>query len=113
VLTDGDEVFLKEVIKIVDAKMGDYDFNIDLVAEKMNMGRTTFYKKFKSLTGQAPIEFVKDMRIESAKQHFDNGHLTVSKVAYLSGFNNPKYFSTCFRDKYGISPMEYIKSIAN
>jgi DNA-binding response OmpR family regulator len=50
VITSKDETFLKDVIKVVEDKMADTGFNIDAVAESMAMGRTTFYKKFKSLT---------------------------------------------------------------
>ncbi|MEI6950303.1 two-component regulator propeller domain-containing protein [Paraflavisolibacter sp. H34] len=109
VITEADEAFLKRVIAIVEEKMADYTFNIDLVAESVNMGRTTFYKKFKSLTGSAPVEFVRDMRLAKARKYFEDGTLKVSEVAALCGFNSPKYFSTCFREKYGLSPAEYIK----
>lgn len=110
VITSKDEIFLKDVIKVVEEKMTDFDFNIDAVAESMAMSRTTFYKKFKSLTGMAPVEFVRDMRLQRAKQLLDAGGNNISEVAYTVGFNSPKYFSTCFKDKYHISPSDYVKS---
>lgn len=110
VITSKDEVFLKGVIKVVETKMADFDFNIDAVAESMAMSRTTFYKKFKSLTSLTPVEFVRDMRLQRAKQYLDAGSGNVSEVAYQVGFNNPKYFSTCFKEKYHVSPSDYVKS---
>lgn len=110
VVTSKDETFLKEMIRIVEQKMEDPDFNIDSVAEAMNMGRTTFYRKFKSLTSLAPVEFVRDMRLQRAKQYLDAGGNNISEVAYLVGFSNPKYFSTCFKEKYHISPSDYLKA---
>jgi AraC-like DNA-binding protein len=80
------------------------------MAETLLMSRTTFYKKFKSLTGLVPVEFVKDMRLQRAKQYLDAGGNNVSEVAYLVGFANPKYFSTCFKEKYYVSPSDYLKS---
>jgi signal transduction histidine kinase/DNA-binding response OmpR family regulator len=112
VITSKDETFLKEVIKVVEEKMTDVDFNIDVVAESMAMSRTTFYKKFKSLTQLAPVEFVRDMRLQRAKQMLGAGEDNISQVAYAVGFNNPKYFSTCFKEKYHQSPSEYLKSNA-
>lgn len=112
VINDKDERFLKEVIAVVEEKMADPAFNIDMVAEGLNMGRNTFYKKFKSLTKLTPVEFVRDMRLERAKSYFNAGSSNVSEVAYLVGFNNPKYFSTCFREKFDISPKEYVQSRA-
>ncbi|MFT3682129.1 MAG: two-component regulator propeller domain-containing protein [Ferruginibacter sp.] len=109
VVTSGDETFLKDVIRAVEEKMTDPDFNIETIAETMLMSRTTFYKKFKSLTGLTPVEFVKDMRLQRAKQYLDGGQNNISEAAYLSGFNNPKYFSTCFKEKYHVSPSEYLR----
>jgi signal transduction histidine kinase/ligand-binding sensor domain-containing protein/DNA-binding response OmpR family regulator len=112
VITSKDEMFLKDVIKVVEEKMTDVDFNIDSVAESMTMSRSTFYKKFKSLAGMAPVEFVRDMRLQRAKQMLDAGLSNIAQVAYTVGFNNPKYFSTCFKEKYRQSPSEYLKSDA-
>lgn len=108
-MTPKDEVFLKTVIKLVEDRMVEPDFNIELVAEGMSMSRTTFYKKFKSLTAMTPVEFVRDFRLEKAKQYLEAGDNNVSEVAYMTGFSNPNYFSTCFKEKYGKSPSEFIR----
>ena len=110
VITSKDETFLKAVIRVVETKMEDPDFNIDSVAETMALSRTNFYKKFKSLTTLTPMEFVRDMRLQRAKQYLDAGGHNISEVAYLTGFSNPKYFSTVFKEKYHVSPTDYIRS---
>ena len=95
VITSKDEIFLKKVIQIVEEKMADADFNIDTVAAMVNMGRTSFFGKFKSLTQMAPVEFVREMRLKRAKQYFDAGSdnsANITEVAYTVGFNNAKYF---------------------
>ncbi len=89
--------------------MADAGFNIETVAENMAMSRTTFYKKFKGLTSLAPVEFVRDMRLQQAKQYLDKGEHNVSEIAYMVGFSTPRYFSTCFKEKYHLSPSEYLK----
>ncbi len=111
-ITSKDETFLKEVIRVVEQNMAETEFNIDSVAESLAMSRTTFYKKFKSLAGLAPVEFVRDMRLQRARQYLETGNNNVSEVAYLVGFSNPKYFSTCFREKYHVSPSEFQKSVS-
>lgn len=110
VITDADEQFLQNVVKVVEEKMTDPEFNIDMVADHLHLGRGTFYKKFKSLTKLTPVEFVRDMRLQRAHQLLNDSAETVSQVAYMVGFNNPKYFSTCFKEKYGISPKEFSKN---
>ena len=111
VVTSRDEVFLQKVIAIVEEKMADPDFDIDTVAKMVNMARTTFFMKFKSLTQQAPVEFVRDMRLKMAKQYLDGGSGNISEISYSVGFSNAKYFSTCFKAAYGMSPSAYIKSL--
>jgi YesN/AraC family two-component response regulator len=110
-ITSKDEEFLKKVISIVEEHMADTDFNIDTVAESIGMGRTSFYRKFKSLTDLAPVEFVRNMRLQRGKQMMDAGESNVSTVAYTVGFSNPKYFTKCFREKYQVTPSTYLKSL--
>ncbi|QMU27081.1 hybrid sensor histidine kinase/response regulator transcription factor [Adhaeribacter radiodurans] len=111
VITSKDEVFLKKIISIVENGMSDPEFNIDAVAETVGMGRTTFYKKFTSLTNLAPVEFVREMRLKRGKQLLDAGENNISEVAYAIGFNNAGYFSTCFKKQYQVTPSEYVKSL--
>lgn len=111
VITSKDEVFLKQSIKIVEEGMKDPHFNIEEVATAIGMGRTTFYKKLKSLTGLSPVEFVRDMRLKRSRQLLDEGSKTISEIGYLIGFNSLAYFSTCFKEKYKMSPSEYLKGI--
>ena len=108
-ITSRDEAFLQQIVAIIEEKMTDVDFNIDTVAETIAMGRTTFYRKFKGLTGLAPVEFVREMRLKRAKQLLDAGAGNISEIAYSVGFNNAKYFSTCFKAKYEITPTDYLK----
>lgn len=110
IITSKDESFLKKVIEIVENGMTDPDFNIELVAETMNMGRSAFYKKFKSLTDQAPVELVRDMRLKRAKQYMDSGETNISTISFNVGFNNSRYFSTCFKEKFKLTPTEYIRT---
>lgn len=108
-ITSRDEAFLQQIVAIVEEKMTDIDFNIDTVAETVAMGRTTFYRKFKGLTGLAPVEFVREMRLKRAKQLLDADSGNISEIAYSVGFNNAKYFSTCFKSRFGLTPSEYVK----
>lgn len=107
-ITPEDKEFLQKTIQVVRECLEDKDFNIDTVADLMNMSRSAFFKKFKSLTNLAPVEFVRDTRLEIGKDMLESGSKNVSEIAYAIGFNNPKYFSTCFKAKYGLSPKEFV-----
>ncbi len=110
-ITTHDENFLKEVISFVETGMQETDFEIDAIATSVAMSRSAFYKKFKSLTNMAPVEFLNEMRLKKAKQLFDQGETNISDVSFAVGFNSPKYFSTSFRKYYQCSPSEYLKKI--
>lgn len=109
IITDHDREFLRNVISIVEERMECPTLSIDDIADSLNLGRNTFYKKFKSLTDIAPVEFVRDMRLQKAKILLDQGLDNIAEIAYQVGFSNPKYFSTCFREKFGTSPKTYFQ----
>ena len=109
VITTKDEQFLKDVITIVENSLTDSKFNIDVIANTLNMSRVTFNRKFKSLANMTPVEFVSEMRIKRAKQFLDAGETDIANIAYKVGFNGAGYFSTCFKEYYKISPSDYLK----
>lgn len=106
-ITPFDEQFMQRVMNIMEQQMDNADFTIDAFAAESGMGRTVFYQKLKSLTGLAPVDFIRDMRIKRARQLIESGEYNVSTVAYMTGFNDPKYFSKCFKKQFGISPSDY------
>ncbi|WP_163400026.1 hybrid sensor histidine kinase/response regulator transcription factor [Flavobacterium fluviatile] len=109
IITTKDELFLKDIIAIVEDGITNPKFNIDLIANTLNMSRVTFNRKFKSLTNITPVEFVSEMRLKRARQYFDAGETDIANVAYKAGFNGAGYFSTCFKEYYKISPSDYLK----
>lgn len=106
-ITHFDEEFIKDKIKEVENNLNNPDFKIDLLADKVNLGRTMFYRKIKSILGVAPIDLVKDMRIKRSLQLLDSGEYSVSEVAYMCGFTSPQYFSRAFKAAKGCTPTEY------
>ena len=106
-----DENFLKSCVQAVEGGMADTDFNMDSVAAAVGLSRSTFFKKFKALTGLAPVDFVKNMRLKRAEQLLRTGSFNISQVAFQAGFSSPGYFSTCFKEHYHISPTEFLKNI--
>lgn len=109
-ITSHDEIFLQRVIAIVEEKMSDVQFNIDVVAEHMNMSRSPFYRKLKSLTGLSPVGFVKEIRLKRSLQYLNGGENNISVIAFEVGFNTAKYFGSCFKQRFGQTPSEYIKA---
>jgi AraC-like DNA-binding protein len=69
------------------------------------------YNKIKGLTGLTPVDFIRQMRLKYAAGILRESDRNVSETAYLTGFNDVKYFSKCFKEMFGISPKEYRKAV--
>ena len=106
-VTSTDEIFLKKLMETIEEGIPDSEFSIQSMEEILGMSHTNFYRKIKQLTGQSGKELLQNMRLQRAKQLISQKKLRISEVAYMTGFTNPKYFSNCFKQKYGMSPSEY------
>lgn len=112
-LTSRDDEFLRMAIALVEKNIDNSEFNSSIFGEIIGMSRSALYKKLKGLTGQSPTEFVRMIRIKRAAQLFLQNKFTISEVIYKVGFNDLKYFRTCFRNQYKMSPSEFIESQKN
>lgn len=108
-LNDLNKNFMKKLVELVEANITNEEFNIDELAYEMAMSRSVFFKKVKSLTGQNPKDFIRDIKMNKAADLLRDQKYSVSEIAYLIGFPNAKYFSTAFKKYYGISPTTFIE----
>ena len=98
--------FIERATRIVVENIADSAFSIDCLCREMTMSRTLFYVKLKSFTGKSPQDFIRVIRLERAAALLRTGR-PVTDAAALSGFDNPKYFSTVFKKYFGVSPSKY------
>jgi len=102
-----EEQFMKNLVRLMDENIENFELNIDLLASELNMSRTVFFNKLKSLTGFSPVEFVREVRLERAGEYIRETQLTVSEISYKVGIEDPRYFSRCFKQKFGMTPSEF------
>ena len=95
---------MTRTMTIISEKMGDSEYSINELCADLGMGRTSVYNKIKSISGQSPNEFIRIMRLNRAKELLSTHIHNISEVAYMVGFSDPKYFSTCFKKQFGYSP---------
>ena len=101
-----DQAFIDKTTQLVMTNLSDTDFNIDRLCREMAMSRTLFYGRLKNLTGQAPQDFIRLIRLEQAAMYLEQGD-SVMDVSVKAGFVNVKYFSTVFKKHFGVSPSKY------
>ena len=106
-VTNTDEKLMERAIKIIEKNIADTEFNVNKFAAEIGIGRTLFYAKIKSITGQTANEFIQTIRLKTAARMLLKTNDTIAEIAYSVGFNTPNYFSKCFKDTYGMHPSQY------
>lgn len=110
-MTVQDQIFLEKLKELIERNMDNSDLLIDDLAKEMAVSRTVFFNKLKALTGLGPNEFVKEMRIRQAAQLMENRDYNITQISYMVGINGSRYFSKCFKAKYGVTPSEYRENL--
>lgn len=107
--TNRDKVFIDKLHNTIEENLSNIDFKIEDFAQSFNMGRSTFFRKLKGITGYPPNEYLRIIRIKKAAELLINTDLNVSEISYRVGINDPLYFSKCFKSQFGKSPSQYRK----
>ena len=101
---DREQDFFRRFVAILNEEMGNEALSVDMLAEKMGLGRSQFYRKLKAITGLSPVELMKEMRLKKARHLLLSTDKTVSEIGYEVGFSNPAYFTKCYREVYSETP---------
>lgn len=108
--TPVDEQFIAKAIEVVEKNMSETEFSVEDLSKALFMSRVALYKKLLSLTGKAPLDFIRTLRMKRAAQLMEKTQMTVSEIAYEVGFSNPKYFAKFFKKEFDALPSEYISA---
>lgn len=106
-----DKMFVKKATEEVEAKISEPDFDVSDLASCVNMSRSTFARKIKSITGLTPLEFIKNIKIQHACSLLESQNYTVNEIAEKLGYVDRRYFTAIFKKEMGMSPSDYQKSI--
>lgn len=102
-----DEKLLKEAFRIVNDNIANEDFDIPFFSSELGVSRTMLFMKIKAWSNLTPLEFIQNIRMKKAARLLETRRYNISQICYKVGFKNPKYFSKKFKEKYGVSPLEY------
>ena len=103
-----DRYLMDKMMKIVQFRYADPLFNVSIFIEELGISRSLLHKKLQSLVGQSAGRFIRNYRLNKAKEILSNNPaMNISEIAYSVGFNDPKYFTRCFTKRYGTSPSNY------
>lgn len=112
-ITSIDKKFLNKAFELLHQNISDTSFNVEAFSEKMGMSRSVLHKKIVALAGEPPVEFIRRVRLNYAMKLIEKKFGNLSEIALEAGFNNPAYFSECFKKQFGITPSQYQQKITN
>jgi len=104
-----DEEFMNKVTLLINERLSDTELNTAFLCQELGMSSSKLYRKTKELTDLAPNEFIRTIRLKKAATLLKSRRYNVSEVSDLIGFNDPLYFSRCFRKQFGFPPSRLIK----
>ena len=103
--------FMASVRECVMKNIDNPGFCVDMLCGMQNMSRTGFFNKLKALTGHAPADYIRSMRLQYAAQLLREKDCSITEISDDSGFSDVRYFREVFRKYYGMSPSEYRNSM--
>lgn len=102
-----DEKLMERVVAVVNKNIGNSEFGVETLAKSVGLSRTHLLRKLKEITGQTSYSFIRNIRMQQAAKLLAEKDYDINQVAEMVGFENYNYFSTAFKETFGIQPMQY------
>ena len=108
-----EESFLSRLMNVIDTNWNRETFNTADLGRRMGMSKSQLYRKTKTLTGYAPGDLIRNIRLNESVKLIEQQTDNIAGIAYAAGFGNPSWFSQCFRRHTGVTPSEYVKILSS
>ena len=110
-ITSVDKKFLLKVYQLVNLNISKSDYNVEALSREIGMSRSILHKKLVSLIDESPVELIRRIRLTKAAELIVKKFGNLSEIALEVGFNNPAYFSECFKKQFAVSPSQYLSKL--
>lgn len=107
-MKSADEILMSKIMKVINENLSNPDLNVEMLAANVGLSRVHVHRKLKELTNLSARDFIKNIRLQQAAALLKEKKLTVSEVAYATGYTNLSHFSSSFKEVHGMSPKEYM-----
>lgn len=102
-----DDEFFKKLHDCIIEKISDSTLDAQLLADNLNMSKTSLYKKIKTLTNKTPHSIINEYRLKKATLLLIETDTNISEIIDVVGYNSRSYFYKIFNETFGCSPVEY------
>jgi len=106
-----EQTFITKMNSIIMSNVENPKFSVEELADKLGVSRVQLYRKVKAIIGINISDHINNVKLEKAAELLRSNEMNISEIAYSLGFSSPNYFSTAFKNKFGVSPKEYKSSI--
>jgi parallel beta-helix repeat protein len=106
-ITPVDKKFLQKAFEIINQNISDTSFTVESFAGNLAVSRSLLHKKIVALTGEPPRELIRKIKLKKAAELIEKKFGNLSEIALEVGFDNPAYFSECFKKEFGVAPSQY------
>lgn len=103
----GERKFLVEFEALLEKNLADSTLSVEKLSHELGMSRVQLFRKISALTNKNVSDYIADFKLQKAKALLKNSEKTIAEIAYESGFNNPSYFTTFFKQKTNQTPSEW------
>lgn len=100
------EKFMDHLQELIDKHLDNPDFSVDMLSRELGISRAQLFRKVKAMTGVTPVDLLRQIRLQKAKQMLRQTDLSVSEIAYSVGFTSSSYFAKCYKDFFGVAPKD-------
>lgn len=101
------DIFIDRIIELVNDNLDSPELTVAFLYKNLNMSRAQFFKKVKAVSDMSPNKIIISVKMNIAAKMLRSNKMTVSEVAYSTGFADPSYFSRVFKSVYNVSPSDY------
>ena len=106
-ISDLDKLFLERSKGIILENLDNSKFSVSDLAKGLSFSNGQLYRKLKYLINQSSNEYIRTVRLNQAAVFLQEGQYNISEITYKVGFNDLKYFRTCFKKQFGVTPSDY------
>ena len=107
-MPSAEDQFLPRTIEVIKANLGNPVFGVEELSREIGMSRVHLNRKLKDIISVSPGTLIKSIRLKQAAYLLVNNKVNISEVAFKVGFSTHSYFSSTFKDYFGLSPKEFV-----